>query len=742
MKTVKPSVVGLLTRVVEAGGEYALSVTATLFFDLGASGLLTDIEMWQFLSTRLAPGAPFDEGIPKARGEVIVTGAAHHPDGRDAPCRVRLAIGAVDKAWEARGPLVTPTTSRASREGTYDDRWREERYPGYPDDLDWTIFNVAPEDQQIEGFFRGDEGFVLEHMHPRRPRIDGRLPGYVVRLFVDLASENEFREIPTRIDTVHFFPEDERVVLTWRGSTRVTEDDASDVRNVLAAVEDADAPASVDAYRGALALRLDRKVGALLSLRDRDLIPARATTGFIEALVREGAPEELRRENIQRGLAQKRAALIERAKARGLDPASVVPRDAFADAPVTPRTLDGMIDAMISQLEQVEAAKEQAEVLRREREARAAARGPSPVRPLRARAGDAEMGRAIRASAHRAPAPTPLAASERARLRASIKARVAAKQDAADMDLAGADLSGLDLSGLDLSRALLEGADLSGARLDGATLDDAVLAHADLTGASLRGAQARNANLGAARIERACFQGANLRDATFELSRVVDVDLRGCELSGCRWLEVDMASADLSGASAEQAFFYKLDLRGVRFEGARLGRASFLECVVEGADFTRADLSRASFIQSRGDRAVFRGATLSRAQLIQESSFIGAVFCGATAEGANFRATPLVGADFTGAVLNDADFSTCDLRGAIFEAAVARRARFVKSTLDDARLASADLMDAVLQGALLRRADARGASLYRADLLRAARDEFETDGADLGKARVGGAARR
>src|SRR5687767_15679476 len=48
-----------------------------------------------------------------------------------------------------------------------------------------TLFrSVAPADQWLDGFFRGDEEVLLENMHPQRPRIEGRLPGLALRSFV------------------------------------------------------------------------------------------------------------------------------------------------------------------------------------------------------------------------------------------------------------------------------------------------------------------------------------------------------------------------------------------------------------------------------------------------------------------------------------------------------------------------------------------------------------------------------
>src|SRR6185312_8236861 len=111
---------------------------------------------------------------------------------------------------EPAGFLLMDVTfaQRRARAGTYDQRWLDEHFPGLAPDAAPTFFNVAPEDQWIDGFFRGDEAFLVENMHPERPRIEGRLPGLVARCFVTQRTEEGegFFEIPLRWATVWLFP--------------------------------------------------------------------------------------------------------------------------------------------------------------------------------------------------------------------------------------------------------------------------------------------------------------------------------------------------------------------------------------------------------------------------------------------------------------------------------------------------------------------------------------------------------
>ncbi|MBN1104844.1 MAG: DUF2169 domain-containing protein, partial [Deltaproteobacteria bacterium] len=137
------------------------------------------------------------------------------------------------------GPLGLDWQQRAGKLGTYDRKWLETRWPWFPEDMDWTYFNAAPEDQQISGYFRGDEPVLIENMHPRRPTIRTSLPGLRMRCFIRQAKDGAevFEELGTRLDTVWLFPEYETGVVIWRGTLEVRDDEAEDVRAVFVAHE-------------------------------------------------------------------------------------------------------------------------------------------------------------------------------------------------------------------------------------------------------------------------------------------------------------------------------------------------------------------------------------------------------------------------------------------------------------------------------------------------------------------------
>jgi len=691
------------------------------------------------------------------------------------------------------GPYELMWPQRFDKAGTYDARWLKERFPGFAADIDWTMFNAAPDDQQMEGAFRGDEAFAFECMHPSKSLVQGRLPGAAARCFVNRKTPDGevFREIATQLDTIWFFPHAERGVLVFHGSTKVAEDDASDVLQIVAACEELGAPRPVEHYRSVLAARLDKEKGAIAALREGDLMPAwpGASDGPDGSDMQAVASEDLLRKNIrkraERELEKQRAYLV----SRGLDPALYALPSLPPDAP--PPSVEQLFEMSTKAREDAETQRKVLEVERANheeelrRKLRAQGLDPEPLveqmrnppggpprfsaqaelqklralterltlagedaAPVAAMVSDPEFEKrmvegeqrlrdAYQKTAHLSPPARALDGESSANLREAVLASVRANESFRDRDLTGADLSGIELPGANLAGAFMEGAKLTGTNLSGADLSRAVLARADLTGANLRGARLSRANLGSAILKEAKAAEANLEEAILSKADLSRADLQGAKLAKADLSEAALAGADLSGIHAPQVVFMKTDLSGVRLSGAHLEQAIFLEVTAEGTDFSEACLESATFLGARGRGAIFRGARLKNLRFVQECSFEKADFSDADLTGANLRGSKLAGCDFSRAHLSGADLSECDLRLSRFEGAVARETRFVKADLGEAVLTGANLMGAVMQKAKLPGADLEGASLYQADMARALSDErTKLVGANMKKVRL------
>ena len=166
------------------------------------------------------------------------------------------------------GPLNAAWPQRSKKLGTYDQKWLYERWPFYPEDMDWTYFNAAPEDQQMGVFCTGKETFAVTNMHKTKPLVESRLPNIRLRLFVNQLVDRDkpqgetiFREVHVHIDTVWLFPHAERGVTINRGSLPIADDEALDVSHIFIATEDPTAtPKTIEEFHEEFKKRLERAI--------------------------------------------------------------------------------------------------------------------------------------------------------------------------------------------------------------------------------------------------------------------------------------------------------------------------------------------------------------------------------------------------------------------------------------------------------------------------------------------------
>lgn len=129
-----------------------------------------------------------------------------------------------DQAHAGFGVILPNCQPRRALAGTYDKAWAIHRRPLPPDDFDMAHFNAARTDQQIEGFLVGDEVVHAVHLHAEHAHYNTRLPGQVVRCFVNRSmdphtpNDVEFAEVATVLDTCIVDMRRERVTLVWRGT--------------------------------------------------------------------------------------------------------------------------------------------------------------------------------------------------------------------------------------------------------------------------------------------------------------------------------------------------------------------------------------------------------------------------------------------------------------------------------------------------------------------------------------------
>jgi len=650
------------------------------------------------------------------------------------------------------GPLDFAWPQRASKAGTYDDKWLKTRFPGFADDLDMSMFNAALPDQWLKRFFRGDETFRIEGMHPERPTVQGALPAAAMRCLVEQRESGGLhrRDVPMRAETLWLFPHLERAILVFRGDLPVAVDDASDVVSLMIAAEPLGEPRSPDHYSQLFDLRLDPKEGPLLMLRDDQLLPplpARTAplpddTGADDWIyIPKGLPMKRARARMERSFAQGREQLaqarsriveeqqklLEVAKRPGMDQHRPMLDERLAALAAGIAEIDDGIAKMVVPPEEPPVSLEELPELKKKMVAagkQAMAEGKAKIAEAEQMARD-NMARAndnvAKARERLEKVDDPLARAKLAELPGQLdydRLKAEAVKNA----------GGPPKPMADPVMALMKDAGTAVKEASAKIPDSARKAAADEASAKglpvdlpklerqLRDGDARiaslykqNAHMMLPAQAMDVEANARVRD-TVAQARASGTSLAGSDFTGVDLSGMDLRGIDLKDALLEAAGFSDCDLRGALLAGAVLARARLDGANLQGADLTGAnlgfaDLSGANVTDAKLATANLANATLSDADFtgsdLTKASLLGCRFSGANFTRATAPETNFINVDLSmrdePPELDEEHPPTADLdlRGAIFVGTDLHKSNFVNCIVAGNDFSGANLAGAV-----------------------------------------------
>lgn len=677
--------------------------------------------------------------------------------------------------------------------GTYDQRWLSEDFPGLPRDFDFSLYNLAPVDQQFRGRFAGGEAYRLEGVHPTEPMIAGSLPAMQARAFVLAQGQgaDAAQDVPLQCDTVWFFPEVGVGLMVYRGEVPVTDSDALDIDTLMIAYDAAARPRGGDHYRRVMALRRDPLTAALHAFNESQLAPerspqaqaerdaararqARAAQAQRQALLDETMEEFWQRSGISRAkdqpplqapapslpmvsadalaegdfdLAELHACaklLADEARRDGEAKLAALQGQLPAASQSTEKTVAQQIDDALAR-----AAQPAHDLLTPAQQAplpagladaltlaeQAAPGSVDPVQSAQARAALDRLPALQRAARTAAPEPTTLKAPLPDPVAEALGARLLAMHRAgetlAGRDFAGASLRGADLRGADLRQVQLERADLTGACLAGADLSAAALTAARLDHADLSGCNLQGANLCGTFAHGASFAQAVMTGAHAFDAIWPGADLRGAVLDDALLMRIDLSDAQLDDTRLTRAVLMHANAPRSRWVGTRWSM-----CVAPTADFTEAcfdgaTLSRSVLMDATLVRSSWQGASLDTVYAGGKSDWHDSRLSLLRANKCGWRTSHLAGACLDGAVLTSCDFGEADLSGARMRGAQLYRSLFMRTNLRGIDAGSASFFQA-----LCRKADFTDAGLEAAVLVQADMSEATMQDARMAGARV------
>jgi len=675
------------------------------------------------------------------------------------------------------GPLDLSWPQRRSLAGKYDSRWLQEDFPGFARDTDPAFFSTAQPDQRIEGYFRGDEQYVLENLHPAAPVLHGSLPGAAARVLVRRKGAQDVEDVRMTLDTLVFLPGEAIGVLVFRGTTPVVEDDASDVAFVLAACEDLDAPRPAEHYARSLERRLDKDQSPLLALNEDDLLPSFAAGGGLAELI--GKIQDSSKERRDRAFEQAMARVREQLAGTKVDKADEILAKMEAEAkpplvqrlermpdPADPKDMAEYVAALDAFEAESQKRQEEMERSAREQLDRAMQKlngqldaverhAPEKVRQAREEmkpkldavrrmlsgepppedappTGDGppkpQSGKIIDKLKQARQEPDPklvqmlqdadvkMLEQYRGSAHYAPPARLLDEEGRRGVRRALLDRrsAGESLAELDFTRADLSGLNLVQADLRRALMEGADLSRTKVTQADLTGAVLAHTTLRETRFDGSLLERTNLGSALVEGASFAGTNLRGAILARSKLRSASFHGADLTGADWLEA-----ELGAVDFEAALLGETTFLPIIK--VELPRPGKRPAPPTPRDLTRCRFARAKLRKSNFLQ-SLLSGVDFTEADLELVTFLSVVAGGASFRGACMRKFHaVMGCSFEGACFEGAdlsgaFLRGSNLRGASFVGARLDGADLSECDLTGANLSGVQAKEMLLIRADL--------------------------
>ncbi|MBV7481797.1 DUF2169 domain-containing protein [Bordetella sp. BOR01] len=650
---------------------------------------------------------------------------------------------------------------RLSKLGSADEKWIKEVGTGFFDDLQFSAFNAASDDQvwQDRDALAMDEPFEFWNMHPELHCWSGSLAALRARCFIKRKDADALDEVPMRPTTVWFLPHRTSYVLLFHGQVPIVESDAVDVSTIMAAMEHADRPRSMAHYTHVFARRMNFDTAALETLRDADLMPGDILAPWLE------------------NISLEKHALLSKLTDRLRRDTGAYQPGGFV-GPVKPVTLTDLpemaehyqqmhqdvIEQQRHEQQKVyEETRRSVEQTGNERDAelfRAVAgallpqsgeftlphRGPPDLDSIFQSVRNSQFRSGLRASfsgkeaegistrelyAHgkRALKQTYLysvhfqqgvakAAPHRVQqIRDQVEKKYRLNRNLSDMDLTGADLSNMDLAGADFSRTWLERADLTNTNLAGARFEEAVLARASFVTCCLDNAVFTRSNISEAVFEGVSFKGTKFEGVICETRTVFDRcafesgAMDGFVMKHVEWRNCGMREMELRDLTFEDSAF-----SDTAIAESRLDKVSFEHSTIENLCIDECVLSACAAFESTFRHGHLNNSFAAKCVFLDTVSFDGYSFQDSHIQQTMFREIQFKNVSFQGATLEQCDFTQARLTGCDLRKIESPQALFVRANLDMADLSDSNLMQANFQKASFVGANLTGCNFFRADM--------------------------
>jgi len=656
--------------------------------------------------------------------------------------------------------------------GPINDNYLQEYWPGFPGGTNPEIFNTAPIDQRLKGYFLGDEKIIIKNMHHKQSTQFSQLPGLRARIFIVQTDQNGqelFKELSAKPETLWLFPNQEAGVLLFRASTNVIDEEYSDVSQLYAVWESmSEAELPIEFYAQQLFIQEEptEELVAENASEEEPIVMDEPESGVPEDVVEDKnvTPPELK--EALKSLQDVQDKIAGQLKDMGADPAKEIekimnpaskPNAPLPDLNSALKQLEQInqniikknnlaqadIDKVLNKANQSASNASLSEVLQKFQQSEANI--PSDLKGSLSELGN--LIQSLKASTEEENeeqvvvddeteppqipiVPEPVLASKEL-TRMDVINQYNEDKNLSNLDLSNLDLSGLDLQGANFSNSILHNTALKDSNLDNAIFESVFTANADFTKASLCNAQISNSYIG-----KAMFKNANMCKIIVIKSDLSGSNFNGTVLQDAQFTEVNLDQSSITNCNCQKAAFTRCIMTD-----SNLSNANFTQANLTGSDLSLANLDNTRFnsvIASElklggciGNSTDFRNANLAYSRADETTNFFRSSFKGATITLAGWEGAQLPENDFSNAVLDESNFSNTNLIKSRLELVSAKQTDFSKAVLEGADLNRVNLFKGSLRRANLLGTDLRYSNLYGVDFYKATMGQTDFTGANL-----------
>lgn len=635
------------------------------------------------------------------------------------------------------GPLEPQWPVRSQYAKSFDLEYIAAEFPAMPQNLDFRLYNMAPQDQWLDGF-KGDEDYELVNLHPDFPLLKGKLPGVRPRFFK--TSSSSISEVPLVPETVWFFPEEDLGVVIHSSNENFGEQDPmKSIGDILLAYEWLeDVPRDLGYYENELTKRIEKKsLDAMFN--QAALRPAPSEEKTKEADLRRSEEimriEEQRKEEWEKfstEYSENHPDSEPFPSQPPIDPRLIITESEMKSGNYSVDSLVGAAaearkesvrkaqeldetDAPMSRLESDEPKDEHLVETSVERIHKTAIEAPAEGTENSNFDSQSFDGRAIyRANlASKAVALEPKTDSKKI----NEVAGGALREEFVQILSSGEDLSGRDFSGLDASFLDLAGKDFHGSIFECADLTGANFEKANLEGCSFVGADIDQTRFVEANLSATNFSEANGVETVFTKSKIssksafsklvlVRADFSGSKITNCTFLESRLINCSFSETTLSQSIFNDCQMNMAEAFAAELERCIFSFCSLTHCLWANSTVVKCGFTSCSHHFSVF-------SDVLFKNSMFG-VTCTSTA--INFNAIR---------------FADCGLRGLIGTASRVSSSSFVNCDLGEVSMTYSTFSDSVFDSCQLQNANFSNSQLARSNFKNSSLESARLDDCEL-----------